>query len=173
VGQNRQLVFPDLRSFVWACTRYAVVVFLAIAAILLPPVQQYVVAPLLESFAEVASGALNLLGLVAHPAGARIVGPQISVELVKECTGIEASIRLLGAIAVFPTRWRARGMGMLLGLGVMMAINFVRVVSLYWVGTFSSKALDIGHLYVWPVAVILAGLVTLLFWVDRFALPRR
>jgi len=173
VDQNRQLAFPDLRSFVWVCTRYALLVFLAIAVILLPPVQQYGVAPLLDGFAAVASGALNLLGVAAHSTGARIVGPQISVELVKECTGIEASILLLGAIVVFPASWRARGIGVLLGLGVMMAINFVRVVSLYWVGTFSSKALDVGHLYVWPVAVILAGLVTLLFWVDRFALPRR
>jgi hypothetical protein len=50
-------------------------------------------------------------------------------------------------------------------------VNFLRVVSLCYVGTYSATALHMGHLYVWPVVVIVVALVTLLVWVERFAHP--
>ena len=48
-----------------------------------------------------------------------------------------------------------------------MVVNFVRVVSLVYVGNYMPSLLEIGHLYVWPVIVIIAGVSTLLLWADR------
>ena len=90
--------------------------------------------------------------------------------IVNECTGIEALILLLSAVLVFPTSWRARAVGVGLSLAVMAPLNFVRIVSLCWVSSFSAVALEVGHLYIWPVVVVMVALFTLIVWVQRFAM---
>ena len=50
---GRRLAFPDFGSFLWTCTRYAVLVCLSISLLMLPPVQRHVVAPVLVSFARI------------------------------------------------------------------------------------------------------------------------
>jgi len=128
--------------------------------------------PFNTTAAATATYAVNLLGVPAVPVGNQIVGPNgLSVAVVTQCTGLDAVMLLLPAILVFPASCRAKALGVGLALVVMGGLNFVRIVSLCYVGTYSSAALDLGHLYVWPVVVIVVALLTLLVWVERIAVP--
>ena len=49
----------------------------------------------------------------------------------------------------------------------MMIVNFVRILTLIFLGNYSPDLLEVGHLYVWPPIVILVGVGTLLLWADR------
>ena len=122
--------------------------------------------------ASAASGVLSLFGMPVSSHGEVISGPGTALLIVNECTGIDATILLVSAVLVFPAGWRQKLLGVGLATLVMMAVNFVRVLSLTYIGNYYGTWLDVGHLYVWPVVVILAGVGTLLFWAERIALPR-
>ncbi len=118
----------------------------------------------------VASAAVSVLGALGLPMvarGAVIYGPGTPLIIVNECTGIDATILLASAILVFPAGLRHKLVGLACAIGVMMLLNFVRILTLIWLGNYSPDWLDVGHLYVWPPIVILVGVGTLLLWADR------
>ena len=119
-----------------------------------------------------ASGTLSLAGMPVSSHGEVISGPGTTLLIVNECTGIDATILLVSAVLVFPAAWRPKLIGIGLAVAVMMGVNFVRVLTLTYVGNYHGPWLEVGHLYVWPVVVIVAGVGTLLFWAERIALPR-
>ena len=166
---------PALRGL-WVLVRisgaYIALVVVLLGVLRIGLVQRLLQDDFLTSVAAAASRTLPLLGVPVTRTGTQILGPNgLSVSILTQCTGLDAVLLLLPAILVFPASWRAKALGVGLGLGVMGALNFVRIVSLCYVGTYSSSALQVGHLYVWPVVVIVAALVTLLVWVERIAVP--
>lgn len=122
----------------------------------------------------VATGAVEVLRALGLPIVARgevIHGPGTPLMIVNECTGIDATILLVSAIAVFPAGLLQKLVGLACAVAVMMVLNFVRILTLVWVGNYSPGWLEVGHLYVWPPIVILVGVGTLLIWADR-VVPR-
>ena len=118
------------------------------------------------------SNTMALFGMDVRSHGEIITGPGASLMIVNECTGVDATILLVSAVLVFPAGWRQKLLGAGLACGVMMLLNFVRVLTLIYIGNYHGSWLEIGHLYVWPVFVILTGVGTLLYWAERFAIPR-
>lgn len=118
------------------------------------------------------SSTMALFGMEVQSHGEIITGPSASLMIVNECTGVDATILLVSAVLVFPAGWRQKLLGAALACGVMMLLNFVRVLTLIYIGNYHGGWLEVGHLYVWPVFVILTGVGTLLYWAERFAIPR-
>lgn len=117
--------------------------------------------------ASAAASVLGALGLPIVARGAVIYGPGTPLLIVNECTGVDATILLASAILVFPAGLRHKLVGLACAIGVMMLLNFVRILSLIWLGNYSPDWLDVGHLYIWPPIIILVGVGTLLLWADR------
>jgi exosortase/archaeosortase family protein len=171
VGAQRPPIFQTAHSLLWTSGPYVCLVLLLTSVLHEPSVEAALLVPFRTTVAWAARGALTLLGIAAAGQGTHILAPHLSVNIVDECTGLEATVLLVPAILVFPAPWRTKGLGLVLSLGVMAAVNFVRVVSLCYVGTYSATLLRLGHLYVWPTAVIITGLATLLFWAERIVVP--
>ncbi len=163
---------PELRRFLWTCALYVALALTLSVVLLSNLVFDDLLLGLRVAVADGAVSVLNLFGVPVASQGASIRGPGTALILVNECTGIDATILLVCAILVFPAPWRARGIGTALAVGVMMSVNFVRVLTLVYLGNYAPGWLEIGHLYLWPVVVILAGVGTLLFWAERLAVPR-
>jgi exosortase family protein XrtM len=162
---------PAIRSrgaLLFTAALYVVVVLGLVSILHAKIVERVLLVPFRTAVATGTTEALNFLGLAATHHGNQIMSRNLSVVIVNECTGLEAVILLVAAILVFPTSWGAKGVGILGSLGVMVVVNFARVVSLCFVGAYSPTLLTIGHLYVWPVTVIITGLVMLLYWAEHF-----
>ncbi len=160
----------------WVLLRTAGLYLLIVLGLLLVlrsgVVAEWILLPFKTAVAAAAAAALTGLGVPAvHIGPAIYAANDVAVTIDNECTGLEAVILLLPAMLVFPASWRAKAIGVGLGLGVMAVVNFLRVVSLCYVGTYSATALRMGHLYVWPVVVIVVALLTFLVWVERLAHP--
>jgi exosortase/archaeosortase family protein len=153
------------------CVAYVVIALGASLLLLSDLVFDDLLAGLRLAVARASAGVLGAFGMPVTTSGTTIHGPGTPLVIVNECTGIDATILLGAAILVFPATWRQRLAGLALASVVMMGVNFVRVLSLVWIGNYSPGFLDIGHLYVWPVLVILVGVGTLLLWADRIG-PR-
>jgi exosortase/archaeosortase family protein len=166
---------PALRGL-WVLVRtsgaYIALVVVLLGVLRIDLVQRVLRDDFQTSVAAAASWTLQLLGVPVTRTGTQILGPNgLSVSILTQCTGLDAVLLLVPAILVFPASWRAKALGVGIGLGVMAGLNFLRIVSLCYVGTYSMAALQVGHLYVWPVVVIVAALLTLLVWVERIAVP--
>jgi exosortase/archaeosortase family protein len=47
-------------------------------------------------------------------------------------------------------------------------LNVIRLVSLFYIGTYAPKQLDLFHLLIWQGVMILSVVMLWLFWVRRW-----
>lgn len=88
-----------------------------------------------------------------------------AVSIKAGCNGVEAALILAAAILAYPGPWLKKLVGMVIGVLAIQILNIVRIISLYYLGAWSQKAMDIAHLYVWPGLIILDALVIFLLWI--------
>jgi exosortase/archaeosortase family protein len=157
----------DRLRFAWTALSYLVLVGLFSLFLLTDYVFEDLLAGFREAVAAVAGATYSALGFPISASGALILGPGTSLRIVDECTGVDATILVVAAVLVFPARWLPKLAGVLLAISVMMIVNFARILSLIYIGSYHPAWLEAAHLYVWPVIVIIAGVGTLLVWAER------
>lgn len=96
-----------------------------------------------------------------------------AVSIKSGCNGVEAAMILAAAILAYPAPWLKKLLGMVIGVLAIQVLNVVRIISLYYLGAWSQKALDIAHLYVWPGLIILDALVIFLLWIHWLGRERK
>ncbi len=113
------------------------------------------------------SHALNLLGGSTTVSGTVLWSDDFAVNIVAECTAVGPLVLYLGAVLAYPAPLRAKTLGAILGLVVLTAVNLVRIMSLFWLGTSYPQYLNVVHLLVWQTAIILLAIVLWLLWVEK------
>jgi len=87
-----------------------------------------------------------------------------SVSIESGCNGVEAAIVLVAAMLAFPSGWKMKFWGIVLGFLAVQAVNLVRVVTLFFLGEWSLKLFEFAHLYMWQALIMLDVLVVWLLW---------
>ncbi len=119
--------------------------------------------------AHVVAASLRLVGLPVTDVGNQLSLDSSQFEIVANCTGIEIVGLFVAAILAFPSPWRLRLKGLALGVPVLMGLNLIRMMSLVYIGAHSARALDYGHLYVWPMLLLATALGIWLAWARSVA----
>ncbi len=142
------------------------------AAELTPPAQAHVVQPFTSGLAWVSGHLIELTGreIIASGVIIRDVSTQFAVEIAAGCNGVEAMILLVAAMLAFPSPWRYKLAGILVGIVAIQGLNLVRIVSLFFLGMWNETAFEWAHLYVWQALIMLDALAVWLLWLR--ALPR-
>lgn len=130
------------------------------------------VVPLTAGIAKVSGVLLNLLGQGVTMRGTQIHGPRFAVDIQNGCNGLETVVIFLAAVLSFPSPWRSRLIGVVLGTLAIQIINLVRVVALFLTGSYLPKLFDNSHTVIWQTIVIVFGVLLFLYWASRFAQPR-
>jgi exosortase H (IPTLxxWG-CTERM-specific) len=81
------------------------------------------------------------------------------------CNAVEACIVLAAAIFAFPSPWRHKMLGLVMGLIVVQAFNILRIISLFYLGQWRMDAFEFAHLYLWQGLIMLDVLVVWLIWI--------
>ena len=136
-----------------------------------PPATRLVHEPLQRGVARIAMWILAPFG-ESHVRGASLDYKNFGVEIVEACDGVLPSIIFLAAVLAFPSRWRDKALGALIGLPSIFAINLVRVVTLMFVGAARPEIFEQVHIYVWQAIVIACAMGLWVFWAERFVRPR-
>jgi exosortase H (IPTLxxWG-CTERM-specific) len=124
-----------------------------------------------NGIASLASAVLALFRDDVRAAGQTVWVGTSAVEIVNGCTGVDVAIFLASAMLVYPAAWAAKLRGMALAFGVVLATNFLRVLTLSWLNADSPPAFELVHVYLWPAVISLVCLATLLAWIRTVA-PR-
>jgi exosortase H (IPTLxxWG-CTERM-specific) len=145
-------------------------IFLQIAMFgleLLQPVQQYLVLPWTMALAKFCAWLVTLVDAGAAAQGKVLFNPAtgFGVSIEPGCNGIEACIVLLAAMLAFPAPWRHRLVGLALGFIAVQGLNVVRVITLFYLGQWSTRAFEFAHEFLWQALIMLDVLVVWLLWV--------
>ena len=119
---------------------------------------------LTERSAALVTGAFSILGEEARRSGNTIYYSGAAFRVVDECTGIEVMALFAAAVLAFPSAWRHRLLGLAIGIPGLVVLNWIRMISLVWVGSSSHRALEIGHVYIWPTIILTVALGLWLYW---------
>ena len=101
---------------------------------------------------------LNLVGERASASKTTIASPRYSVNIAHGCDAIEPIALFAAAVLAFPTSFRSKFPGLVLGTALLLVLNLVRIISLFYTGVYWPSAFEIMHIDVWQPAFILLSL---------------
>jgi exosortase H (IPTLxxWG-CTERM-specific) len=116
----------------------------------------------------------RLSALILSPFGrATVEGTRLGfddfwVVIAEPCNGVLPTILYLAAVLAFPSTWKARLYGILIGIPGVFLVNLFRVVTLMLVGTRAAASFEDVHVYVWQTLVVALTVALWIFWVERF-----
>ena len=151
--------------------------FVVIAAVgfflqVLPIVDRNIVAPFIHVMSAVSGGLILVFGGAVEITGDILRSPGgFAVRVDNGCSGLEAVILCAAAVLAFPAGWRLRLFGVIACAVAILGLNIVRIISLFYLGQYSTDWFDWAHLYAWDVLIMVDGILVLLLWM-RFATAR-
>ena len=159
--------------------KYALIYFLILGGLFgletTPWAQSFTVGTWTQFLADFSGGLMQAFDGKVVVQGSDIRNSQTgyAVSIKSGCNGVEAAMILAAAILAYPAPWLKKLLGMVVGVLAIQVLNIVRIISLYYLGAWSQKALDIAHLYVWPGLIILDALVIFLLWIHWLGRGRK
>ncbi|THU03668.1 exosortase H [Lampropedia puyangensis] len=130
-------------------------------------VQETVVLPWTALLAKICAYLVTTFDATAMAAGKVLWNPSngFGVSIEPGCNGVEACIVLFSAIMAYPSSWRAKGAGIVIGFFAIQAVNVVRVISLFYLGQWNDTAFKFAHEYLWQALIMIDVLIVWLLWV--------
>ena len=150
-------------------------IFLAVGfcALLIPFLHPAVTA-FTRGLVEVSAIVIRLFG--GHAAAQQVIlrNPSngFAMEVLDGCNGDDVVVLLWAAILAYPASWLQKGKGLLAGTAAIYLINFLRIISLFYLGQYNTRWFEFAHLYVWESVFVLLTLTIFWMWVRRMAAPR-
>lgn len=135
-----------------------------------PPVKDGFFPVYLRANAQAAGAILQFSGSDVHVVGNSLVSSAgASIQIERGCDAVEPSALFVAAVLASPVRLGSRLVAAVLGTVVLMVLNLVRVISLYWVRVHYPSAFETMHLDVWQALFIILALALWAVWASRAA----
>jgi exosortase H (IPTLxxWG-CTERM-specific) len=92
-----------------------------------------------------------------------------AMEVRDGCNGVNVVVLLWAAVLAYPSnlRWKLIGLGG--GLAAIQVLNLLRLVSLFYLGQYSTPIFEFAHLYLWEMLIIIDAMVVFGVWVKGAA----
>ncbi len=152
------------RAPIWAFGAKFALLVLSLYILLAVPWAERLLYVYLEANAWISNLVLQLLGQGTRVHEVTISSANYAIAIRRGCDAVEPTWLLCAAIAAFPGTWRRKLAGMALGIVVLQALNLVRIVSLYWIGSRFPAFFPPAHLEIWPVIFILTAIALFVGW---------
>lgn len=116
---------------------------------------------------HVASFVLNIFGAGTEAINNTLMGGGTAIEIFEGCDGIEPTMLLVAGITAFPASLRSKLRGILFGASFLLAVNFIRIISLYLANVYWPAGFDFLHLEFWQMFFIILAILTWIFWIRK------
>lgn len=107
---------------------------------------------------------LRRLGEDAQAYGDAVQSSRFSLTIKRGCDALDPIGLFAAATLAFPVRWRARLIGILMGVTVLLTLNYVRIISLYYIGIHAPDSFETAHVDVWQPLFVLCSVVLWICW---------
>jgi len=123
-------------------------------------------APLTLLTARATLVVLHGFGMEAVREGNVIVHPQgFAYQIYYSCTAFIPILSLIVSILAYPGPFRLKWLGLVAGVSILVALNFVRLVHLFYVGVHQPARFEYVHHTLWENFLILMIIVLWFSWV--------
>ena len=133
---------------------------------ILQPAEEYVILPFTSFIADVSVWILQVFddNVESYKNIIRNSVNGFGVRIERGCNGVEAVIILFAAIFSFPSPFKNKNIGFVIGFFAIQILNLIRIISLFYLGQWNQVAFMWFHLYLWQALIILDALVVWLIW---------
>jgi len=114
--------------------------------------------------AVIGSVLINIFGYGTSVDGALIQGDFV-MNVKRGCDAIEPIGLSTSIILAYPTLIKNKLKGVFIGIGVLLLINLIRIVTLYMTGIHAPKFFEVMHLEVWQFLFIMLAVVYSILWI--------
>lgn len=121
----------------------------------------------LGALASMSARLLRVLGQEVAAEGIAVYGRRFSFTILTECDAVEPVLFFLAGVSAYPMAWRRRLLGAAIGGVALLAVNQLRIVSLYFAGVHWPSAFRVLHEGVWQTAMVLFAFAAWLLVVRR------
>ncbi len=122
--------------------------------------------------ALVSAAVLRSFGMNAFAAGGDIVGDAFSIKIAMGCDAIQPIALFCCAVLASPAAFRPKALGLLAGATALLALNILRIVTLFLAGIHAPRLFAVLHLDVWQALFIFMALLLWIFWALWVNKPR-
>ena len=127
----------------------------------------FVIQAFIEATATLEFYFLNIFSDQVRLNGKMVWFGNFVVKIIDECTGIYEMLIFAAAVLAFPTSWRDKGMGILMGCPLIYLFNLIRIAMLIVVWRFWPPAFDFMHVYFWQATMIVMITTVWLLWITK------
>lgn len=121
----------------------------------------------LEVNADFSGAILRLLGSDVMVAGNAITSSRGSLSIRAGCDATHPSALLVSGILAYPTSIWKKLPGMVVGTLLLLSINLIRIVSLFYIQIYFPRAFEIMHIEVWQALFIFLAIAFWAIWVQQ------
>ena len=122
-------------------------------------------APLTSLTAQMTLALLRLTGIAVEHGATYLYHPEgFGYEIYFRCTGFLPVAFLTVSILAYPALPREKCLGLAVGVPLLVALNLIRLVHLFYVGVYQPALFDFVHAVAWEGSIILAIIVIWLRW---------
>src|SRR5689334_22268084 len=111
--------------------------------------------------------AVRIAGGSAAAHGNLLQNPSTGFSIAVEdtCNASNVVVLLCAAVLAFPATWMKKLKGIAAGTTALLAINLLRIVSLFYLGQYDPAWFEFAHLYLWEGLMMIVTLVLFWMWV--------
>lgn len=145
---------------------FVLFVALGIALVTRPEVASAISGPWAEFLAEAAHRIIAMWDSSTILSGTVIRDPAtgFAVSVDTECTGIDPIVIFWAAVLAFPTDWKHKAVGLVIGLVGLQSLNFVRILGLYFTGLWDRTVFVWSHHNLWQGVIMLGAVLLFYAW---------
>ena len=151
-------------SILWFGLKFGVLMVL-LYALLLMPFFDHLLYVYLGANARLASAILNWLGQASQVSEITIRSAKFAITVRRGCDAVEPAWFFCAAVLSFPASLARKIPGMLAGVTLILALNLVRIVSLYFIGLHFPRFFAMAHLEIWPAIFIVMAILLWVGWI--------
>jgi len=168
--QTRGTAAVAPRRFAWFHNKRPVFQFVGLFALLMgvfyaltfiPVLNKKALPGLQKVNATVSTAILNFFGEGAAADKTIISSSRYSINIAHGCDAIEPAALFVAAVLAFPASFRSKLPALFAGTFLLLTINLIRIVSLFYTGIYWPAAFETMHVDVWQPAFIV---LSLFFW---------
>lgn len=98
-----------------------------------------------------------------------VLSPGFRMQIERGCDAVDPSALFVAAVLASPVGLLRKIPAVVVGIGLLLLLNIVRIVTLYVTGVHFRKFFDTMHLEVWQAAFIVMALLFWAIWASRYA----
>lgn len=93
-----------------------------------------------------------------------LLSTKANLEIVRGCDGAGVLFLVVSAIVAFPSTWRRKLIGLLLGISLIYLLNLLRISALYFIIAYQPGWFLLVHTYLAPTLMIIVGCCYFTWW---------